>query len=788
MIKRIGYGKLLVLLVCSILFINSVTAQEAVCVGEAAPLFTAASKIYLNEPLNSVRSVLVDTELPGLLTDGRFDGNVLAEYTQTIEIGSYPKVVFAKQPTSFNDPVFGLMLSPVSSRYLYKTVIAFGRAVDFTHLDSKGREIKLFGREYLISPETNLNELILIHGLKLNLGNVGGRRVSEEISVDGRSYTVALVAASDTAALVKVTTENGISEEKEIIEGGSKRINGLTIGIIYADETNFGISALLIVETDERVILLDGSSVKVGIDERAIDGSAVNIDGGVTGLTKLEILIFAPDSDRDALLLGNAFTDSVFGTFKVDFTNLNIGENEDAKRDSIVIRDSGDNKMMLSMKEHRGHEKEFQWAKAYSNSNDRTELEWDDDGRKIHVLESELVKRNGYVVLGNEAEGYLVKVSTITNQSGTTDDKVEFTDVFSGETYKSSGITTDGQASIVIGGKVYTVRYGGTSSDDSNWVRVDYPDSVRAGNLVIYPTIETSKGAKVAIYANKTINLLNSDGLRNKLSILRLPDGDGFTDVIFTDKGNGIWNIVSGANSIDLDTSPTRFSQVSINIGGFSYRIKGAGSNQVQISLENPEAGTEINSPALVIFEEKDHKAVYNAMIVTLEPGNTADDGIGIDDVIRTWSKDAEWDSIALVSDSKKSKEADIYGSIVTIDSSDSDQKTATISYPDEQTNAMIYVSSDNCPAVEKTFIRGDSDRDGRLTMTDAIKILNSIIFVGPNTLTCMDAADVNDDGSVSETDAIRLLNYLFRSGRAPSLPYPAAGNDPTADRLSCEV
>ncbi len=774
---KIGYGKLLVLLVFGILFINSVIAQAVVC-GESRPLFSASNKLYLNEPLNSVMSVIVKNDLPMLLANGEFRGNIDASYTQNIEIGRYPKVVFAKQPTSFNDPLYGLMLSLTSTNYLYKTIITFSRAVDFSNSNSRTQEINLFGVKFIISPTTVPGDLVLLKNAERI--SLGSNAPMQTVNLGGDSYRIEILSATDTSATIKVTNNIGVSEVKEINERSSKIINGIIVAVDDSDETNIAFGALIVVAKDQ-IILRDESSVLVGIDETMIEGTRVNIEGGVTGLTKLEILIYAPDSDHDALLPGTAFVDPIFGTFKVDFTGLNIPETS-GEREDIIVRNNGEDKMIVAFREHRGNAKEFQWVKTTLGI---TELVADQDGRKIYVLESELVKRNEYIILGNEDEGYLVKVSTIINQSGTSDDEVEFTDVFSGETYKSSGITTDGQASIVVGGKSYTVRYGGTSSDDTNWVRVDYPDSVGVGNLVIYPTIETSKGAKMAVYANKTINLLNSDGLRNKLSILKLPDGDGFTDVIFTDKRNNVWNINSGITSKDISLNGNDF--VSVKVGVFSYRIKGTGlPSEIRIAIENPETGTEINSPALVIFEEKDHNAVYNGMIVTLEPGNTADDGIGVDDVIRTWSNDAEWDSIVLFSDSKKSKEADIYGSIATIDGTDADQKKVFISYPNEQINAMIYINSDNCQPVEKTFIRGDSDRDGRLTMTDAIKILNSI-FVGPNTLTCMDAADIDDDGNVNVTDAIRLLNYLFRSGRAPALPYPAAGNDPTADGLSCE-
>ncbi len=50
----------------------------------------------------------------------------------------------------------------------------------------------------------------------------------------------------------------------------------------------------------------------------------------------------------------------------------------------------------------------------------------------------------------------------------------------------------------------------------------------------------------------------------------------------------------------------------------------------------------------------------------------------------------------------------------------------------------------------------------------------------------CLDAADSDDNGKVELTDAIRVLNFLFTGGNAPPEPYPEVGTDRTGDGLSC--
>jgi len=82
-------------------------------------------------------------------------------------------------------------------------------------------------------------------------------------------------------------------------------------------------------------------------------------------------------------------------------------------------------------------------------------------------------------------------------------------------------------------------------------------------------------------------------------------------------------------------------------------------------------------------------------------------------------------------------------------------------------------------------FIRGDTNRDGRVDLADAIAILAGLFSGGP--LPCPDAADIDDDGRLLIGDAVTLLQYLFAGGANPAPPFPDAGLDPTDDGLGCD-
>ena len=81
-------------------------------------------------------------------------------------------------------------------------------------------------------------------------------------------------------------------------------------------------------------------------------------------------------------------------------------------------------------------------------------------------------------------------------------------------------------------------------------------------------------------------------------------------------------------------------------------------------------------------------------------------------------------------------------------------------------------------------FHRGDADDNGKLELTDAVRILAFLFTAGPPP-TCADAADADDNGKLELTDGVRILRFLFQGDVGPAPPGPpgdgvACGTDPT--------
>jgi hypothetical protein len=82
-------------------------------------------------------------------------------------------------------------------------------------------------------------------------------------------------------------------------------------------------------------------------------------------------------------------------------------------------------------------------------------------------------------------------------------------------------------------------------------------------------------------------------------------------------------------------------------------------------------------------------------------------------------------------------------------------------------------------------FVRGDTNGDLALNITDAHRVLN-FLFLDGMAPACLESADADDDGRINLTDAVYLLNHLFLGGPALPPPNGAPGSDPTPDSLGC--
>ena len=86
----------------------------------------------------------------------------------------------------------------------------------------------------------------------------------------------------------------------------------------------------------------------------------------------------------------------------------------------------------------------------------------------------------------------------------------------------------------------------------------------------------------------------------------------------------------------------------------------------------------------------------------------------------------------------------------------------------------------------EHEFVRGNSNNDARVDLSDSVYTLN-YLFIGGEEPNCLDAADSNNDSRVDISDGVYSLNFLFLGGPPIPPPYPACGLDEgPVDLLGC--
>jgi hypothetical protein len=92
-------------------------------------------------------------------------------------------------------------------------------------------------------------------------------------------------------------------------------------------------------------------------------------------------------------------------------------------------------------------------------------------------------------------------------------------------------------------------------------------------------------------------------------------------------------------------------------------------------------------------------------------------------------------------------------------------------------------------PDRDEPFRRADCNDDGRVDISDAIKLF-TFLFLGGHRSLCGDSCDSNDDSSLDISDPVYILNFLFRGGPSPPAPGPEGicGHDETDDVLSCDA
>jgi len=708
------------------------TTGTETTVSEGASLFTSNTKLYLGDAINKVTQTLTSNDLD-ILADQTFtdDNGIDYKYSQYIKVGSNT-ITFAQQDTDA-DPVVAIQMSTSSSSPLYNISISFNKALSFNSSASEGQEIVLMGKTYTISSDTD-SDTIVLYGAAIEETIEAGQEVT--VTVGGKEYTIKVLGVTSGTTDVVTVSVNG--DVEDINEGSSKKVGGLNIYAkrvsAYTAPENSGSATLQI--GSQKLTLENNTEVMTGDSNDAIDGTLVTFTGTVGALSGINIAVYAPDSDNDYISKDKEFVDPVFGNFKVILGAINP-DLEDESREQIKLTTSGDDTMKVTFTDSKGNEASIEFA----HHNETILHLADDNDRRIHVVEGERVYKYEYVLFGKEDYGHLVQVTNIRNSTGTTNDYITLKDVLSGDTYRVESWTSEGTGSIVIDGKSYTVKF---VDDGSNpYITIDDPQS-SGDSKVVYPTIRTSKGADLAFIENATIDLTAMNG-----ADIILPTGT--VDVTLVNATDGSYNLTSGTSTVLLDTGSDGTAK-TLTVGNVTYKFSVTSTvNQTIINVNG------VTTPAILLKEEANIDNVYNAVIIDTEGAGTSTNGVGVNDVRMTGTS---YNDVG-TSDDDITEDLDYYGTFVKVDASDSDQKIATIYYPDDQMTIDVFIA----PTSATVTVGGE----GTVTYEEAVPIKDTIARL--DTDPEVEAAKLNKNLILVGGPCVNKL-----TAEALGLPYPSCG------------
>ncbi|MCR4327151.1 MAG: hypothetical protein NUV46_01050 [Nanoarchaeota archaeon] len=672
-----------------------VTGESTTIDGESISL-ASGSDLYLNDDLAENIQTITKSNLPNTLADGTFtdDGGTDYDYEQTISIGTNTanNVAFSDSDNDFNDPAIIMDLSTSTANYAYRWSVTFDNAVAFNATDSEGEELVLFGKTYTVGTDTDADTLVLLGGSDSTLINVGE---SKTLTVGGENYVVVLTGISSATTAEAGITVNG--ESKTFTQGQTKKVAGVDVYMKTVFRTGDNTGYIEVQVGADKLIFESGNAVQEGSDSTDIDGTLVTITGGVNATTAMTIAVAAEDNDANHILMGESFTDPVFGTLSLVFEGANnapvIVNHKDTSsdRNMLEISKGGDRELQLTFTDSAG-----KTATVPFTYQDALQ---DDSSNDIEVVEGATLTVDEYFLLNSGNYQHLMQLTKVdSDQSG----QVTFKDLLTGTSYGTNSGTNHSVAQTVyISNQAYTI----TRVSDTS---VNITSSDIATNKAVFPYIELVGGEdhrfaftdEVAI--GDTVTAVANDTAVNGL-IYDLPTGSvqfriadaGVLDANTTTVDYDIDEAGSWTNIAALTGDGTS-EELSFAVGTvvYNFDLSVADSTAAVLTIVNASIDTgfsaglnpadEQTSPGILFVEDEDKSesitTTKNAVLL-----NTSDSGTYSTVLAPLFSN-----TVSTEYDTETFDDSDFvgyltnFGTYVVRDSSDTNQAFASLTYPEQ--------------------------------------------------------------------------------------------------------
>lgn len=676
------------------------TTGTGVSVTGGVSMATPTNPLTMWDNFSSSKQVLTSNDLPDILAAGSYvDANsVSSPYSQylTFTNAAADGQVVYETPTGGTSPALGLKFT--GSNQIYNYQLAFTKQLSEAISSASSvsnmvnTQLSMLGKTWTITAATvaasNDTALTLLSGKNAQTVTT---EAPATYAVDTKTYTVTLVAvgtigASDAATVTISGGNLAAAETLQILSGGTKTLSdGTLIGItsiFKTSKTGAIDSATVFIGADKLEIEDTGmtdTSYYAGVKVNGVSltdvtvrmtGSAVATTSGNMVLNSIEVQ-WTPTLEQ-FISSGSSLSDPYTnGAWKILFGGISPALDDTTNRETISVTPSGTT-AGVSFKDAAGNSLSQNFV--YSSSASVTDVRLADAGNyTIHVAENENVTTNEYVVLGQNLLagsaqnpfGHIVRVLSLQNVSTSTS---SFQDVASGSTLQVTG----GNTTMYLDGQAYKVCVPNTFSVFFTWgTGSTYCTAGGTGNRTIdvYPTIQTSKGAWVALTTP-----VNLTGL--------------------TANANYTLNLPTGALTLNTNSSLAAgiLNTTLSTVGTAKYNITTANDTATFIyvrATDNAASATTFSTPGIMVVEGLDEAQVRNAIAFRFA-GDATTNRVDLNSAVPAFTGTKT--SNGGISGTTQNKYMDKYGSFVTYDSTS--PGTFSLSYPASQVQAAVVVGA----------------------------------------------------------------------------------------------
>ncbi|KHO45369.1 MAG: hypothetical protein QS98_C0011G0064 [archaeon GW2011_AR3] len=243
--------------------------------GDAKKIGTSSNFLEFGEGLNDAGMTTVDSGDLAALADGSFQNSRgTFTYTQSVDLADNASIVYYKDSDQSEDPALYLKFFSGQPAYTYR--VSFTPGMESEHdssnnlKDFRDKAIQLFGKDYSIVTATNGSAGITLTLFSGAVTDILAEGSSKTYTIKGKDYDVTVTYISTTEALFTV---NGETTDK-LLEGETYRLaDGTEVGVRdilsqnYAGETTGG---------DKVQFSLGAQKVKI------VDASATTSNWGAT--------------------------------------------------------------------------------------------------------------------------------------------------------------------------------------------------------------------------------------------------------------------------------------------------------------------------------------------------------------------------------------------------------------------------------------------------------------------------------------------------------------------------